>query len=395
MRDGFRVFDADTHFQPSVETIVPYLGPELRARVDELAQFKRPVKIGRAGQILEEPFRHWYRFPSKEGADGWGSRPARHLGEAGPRENESRRFQTFMGQRHPDVGAEDYDIPVRIKEMDEEGVDTELLVTSAFGGHDDPAVDAGLLDAHHRLLDDVCSAHPGRLTSMVNVSARLPVEDSVGIIKTWGPKPWAVSLKVELPMDYPIDHPDLLPIWAAAEEQGLCIVHHSFAAGYPGYRDLWDNPFVGRTASHPWAAMRAISSFMGAGLMDRFPDLHFAILESGFGWLPFWMKRMEDQVVYMGYVAEDLQHTMTEYMTDGRFYAAVVLHEGPEMVKMVSELMGDHVLMFSSDYPHAESRFPGSVDLMLGWDGIEPDLMPKLLWENAARCFRLAHKGFA
>ena len=25
MRDGFRVFDADTHFQPSVETIVPAL----------------------------------------------------------------------------------------------------------------------------------------------------------------------------------------------------------------------------------------------------------------------------------------------------------------------------------------------------------------------------------
>ncbi len=27
-------------------------------------------------------------------------------------------------------------------------------------------------------------------------------------------------------------------------------------------------------------------------------------------------------------------------------------------------LMGDHVLMFSSDYPHAESRFPNSVDLV-------------------------------
>ena len=191
-------------------------------------------------------------------------------------------------------------------------------------------------------------------------------------------------------MGFPIDHPDLLPIWATAEEQGLCVVHHSFSAGYPGYRDMWDNPFIGRTASHPWAAMRAIAAFMGAGLMDRFPELHFAILESGFGWLPFWMKRMEDQVIYMGYVAEDLQHTMTEYMTDGRFYAAVVLHEGPGMVRMVNELMGDHVLMFSSDYPHAESRFPNSVDLVTGWEGLTRESKQKMLWDNAATCFRLS-----
>ena len=30
-----------------------------------------------------------------------------------------------------------------------------------------------------------------------------------------------------------------------------------------------------------------------------------------------------------------------------------------------------------------------------GWDGIEADLTPKLLRENAARCFRLADKGLA
>ena len=73
-----------------------------------------------------------------------GGREPRHLGEAGPRVNESRRFQTFMGQRHPKVGAEDFDVAARVQEMDEEGVDTQLLVTSPFGGHDDPAVRAGL-----------------------------------------------------------------------------------------------------------------------------------------------------------------------------------------------------------------------------------------------------------
>jgi predicted TIM-barrel fold metal-dependent hydrolase len=96
---------------------------------------------------------------------------------------------------------------------------------------------------------------------------------------------------------------------------------------------------------------------------------------------------MEDQARYMGYVAEGLQHTMMEYTTGGRFFASIVLHEGGKMVRMVSDFLGDHLLMFSTDYPHPETRFPGSVDLALGWQDVNPDLMRKILWDNAVKAF--------
>ena len=112
-----------------------------------------------------------------------------------------------------------------------------------------------------------------------------------------------------------------------------------------------------------------------------------AVLESGFGWLPFWAKRMDDQVIYMGTVAEGLKRKPSEYMTSGQFFCSIVLHEGPEMVRMVSELLGDHILMFGSDYPHAESRFPESADKVIGWKGLSKPLMQKLLWDNPVRCF--------
>src|SRR5437667_15686 len=188
-------------------------------------------------------------------------------------------------------------------------------------------------------------------------------------------------------VDHPLDHPDLHPIWQAVDEAGLCFIHHSFSQGYPGYRDLWHNPFLGRSASHPWGAMRAMGAFFGAGLLDRYANLRFAVLESGFGWIPFWAARMEDQAHYMGFVADGLQHTMLEYTTGGRFFASIVLHEGGKMVKLVSEYLGEHLLMFSSDYPHAETRFPGSVDLALSWQEVNPDLMRKILWDNAVRAF--------
>ena len=45
--------------------------------------------------------------------------------------------------------------------------------------------------------------------------------------------------------------------------------------------------------------------------------------------------------------------------------------------------------MFGSDYPHAESRFPDSVDIAAGWKSLGDDSMRKLMWDNAARCFGL------
>jgi len=89
----------------------------------------------------------------------------------------------------------------------------------------------------------------------------------------------------------------------------------------------------------------------------------------------------------MGHVADDLQHKLSEYMTGGRFFAAIVLHEGEDMVHMVTDQLGDHVLMFGSDYPHAESRFPGSLDKVLAWESPTTDQMRKLLWDNPVRFF--------
>ena len=384
MRGGYRVWDVDTHFQPSAETIGEYLEPAYKARLAEFEQFKRPVKTGRAGQKLSEPYRHWYRFG--RGEEGWGQGKPRHLGEAGPREGEERRFQQFMGRIYPTVGVEDDLIDKRVEEMEQEGVDQQYLVCNSFGGHEEPDVDLAFMRALHTYLDEICARHPGRFTSNLQATAR-DIEGSVTEMRRWADAPWAVAVQLRLPIDYPIDHPDLEPIWAEANRQGLTVVHHSSSSGYPGERDLWSNPFIGRTASHPWGAMRTMAAVFGSGILDRHENLKLAILESGFGWIPFWAKRMEDQVHYMGYVAEDLQQSMWEYTTGGRFFAGIVLHEGEEMVRMVSDLCGDHMLMFSSDYPHAESRFPDSVDIVLGWDSLDADAKRKLFWDNAAQCF--------
>lgn len=382
MRHGYRIYDADTHVQPSVEALEPFFDAALRARAAEFESAKVPIKIGLAGEVREEPYEHFYRFGHGE---GWGGSSARHLGEAGPRLGGERKFQQFMGTRFPTRGGIDQ-AAIRLRDMDEEGVDVHMMVPSGANGHPDPAVELAFIQAGHRFLDAMCAADPHRLKSLIVVTARC-IDASVEEIKRWAGASWAVGIQPYLPLDFPLDHPDMDPIWKAAADANLGVVHHSFASGYPGYRDLWNNPFVGRTASHPWGAMRAVAAFFGAGIMDRYPTLRFGILESGFGWLPFWARRMDDQVTYMGYVGKDMKQLPSEAMVGGRFFTSIVLHEGEAMVKMVNDQLGDHLLMFGSDYPHAESRFPESVDKALAWQTLGEPARQKLMWDNAVRFF--------
>jgi hypothetical protein len=67
--------------------------------------------------------------------------------------------------------------------------------------------------------------------------------------------------------------------------------------------------------------MRFVAAFIGAGIMDRYPDLRVGILECGFGWLPLWAKRMDEQAGYVGGTAP-LKHKPSDYLTSeaARFY---------------------------------------------------------------------------
>ena len=383
MRQRFKIFDSDTHLSPNAETLEPYFDANMRKRLPEWENCKVPFRVGWAGEILEPPYRHRYQFTKRS---GWRQK-LRILGEAGPREQVERHHPKFMGSRFPTPGGADDNAEARIRDMDEEGVDVQLMLPGTPPASDDVEIEVGFIRANHRFTSDFCGKDPHRLKSLIVVSNKA-IDVSVEEIKTWASAPWVAGIYPHLDEGVPIDHPDLEPIWAAANEAGLCVAHHSFTEGYPGYRDLWDNPFIGRTASHPWGAMRAMTAFFGAGIMDRYPNIRYCVLESGFGWLPFWGARMDDQSEYISYaLPQNLAHKPGEYMTGGRFFASLVIHEGEKMAKMVTDLLGDGLLMYSSDYPHAESRFPGSTDQVLRWKSLGDEVMGKMLWDNATRCF--------
>jgi predicted TIM-barrel fold metal-dependent hydrolase len=378
MRNGFQVYDTDTHVMPAAEVLQHYVDPDFRSRLPELDIYLAPL-----GETAADGTpRRRYRIHTKT--------YRRILGQGGPHESFTGSQGSWKGTRMPRPGVQHDQALYRIQDMDDEGTDVHFLVPSGWTGVvglGDAALEVGLIRAYHRHMADFCSQYPERLKSMIVASTR-DVEAAVQAIHQWGTSKWAVA--VMLMVSRPVDHPDLEPIWRAAQAHDLAIVHHSSTWNppyFPGIDDMWENIFLGRMASHPWGAMRFVAAFIGAGILDRYPDLRVGILECGFGWLPFWARRMDEQATYVGGTAA-LKHAPSEYLTSGRFFCSIEMHEGEDMFNIVSQFLGDDVLMYASDYPHPECRFPGSVDHVLGWASVAPKTQKKLLWDNATRFYK-------
>jgi uncharacterized protein len=379
MRDGFRAYDADTHVNPSADVLDRYVDPAFRPRLAELA----PHKVASGQMVGGTPDTYQYRVQTKFFR--------RVLGTAGAHESFTGRGTHWRGSKQPRVGVQDDLAANRVADMDDEGTDTHFLVPTLWlsvVGLPDPDYEINLIRAYHRHAADFCGQFPTRLKTAIVASAR-NVPEAVREIEQWGTSKWAVAVIPALGPDMPVDHPDLEPIWQAAQEHDLAIVHHSNTWNppyFPAYRDVWDNIFLGRLASHPWGGMRFMAAFIGAGIMDRYPRLRMGTLECGFGWLPFWAKRMDEQAVYVGGTAP-LKHTPSEYIASGRYFCTIERHEGEDLFNYVTSVFGDDVLMWGSDYPHSECQFPDSVDNILKWS-MKPDTKRKLLWDNAARFYK-------
>lgn len=381
MRHGLKVYDADTHVNPAAEVLERYVDAGFRPRLQELEPYRTRAGGGIAGGTENL---HLYRVGTKF--------YRRILGQAEVDPSFTGRRSTWKGSKAPRPGTQDDQPGNRVADMDDEGADVHLLVPTVWPsvvGLDDVSLETGLIRAFHRYMADFCGAAPTRLKGMIVASTR-DVDAAVQEIRQWGTSTWAVAVTPLLSKGVPADHPDLEPIWQAAQAHDLAVVQHSFTWSppyFPGYQDLWDNIFLGRLASHPWGAMRFVGAFIGAGILDRYPQLRVGVLEGGFGWLPFWARRMDEQASYVGGTAV-LKHACSDYLTSGRFFCSIEMHEGEDMFNMVTRFLGDDVLMYASDYPHNECHFPDSIDHVSGWPSLKPETRRKLLWDNAARFYK-------
>ena len=279
-------------------------------------------------------------------------------------------------------------------DMDLEGRDIDVIIPGTWANGltslEDVTLAEGLYTAYHRYMREYCSQEPSRLKSLILVPAA-DIEWAVFEVKALTNESWVVGVTPILPEGMPVDHPALDPLWEVMNDTHLPLLHHSFtfeAPYFPGYRDLWGNIVVARTASHPWGAARLLSYLIVGRIFDRFPNLNAGAAEVGHGWLI----RLGEMINYVSGATPALEYKPIEYAQMGRFRCGAEPFEGPEMTKACIDLLGTEALMHHSDYPHGEAHFPDTAEMVIDWPfwkELGTEALQKHMAGNAEKLLRL------
>ena len=76
-----------------------------------------------------------------------------------------------------------------------------------------------------------------------------------------------------------------------------------------------------------------------------------------------------------------------EYVTSGSCYFATEPDE--KLLPAALETVGDDFILYASDYPHTDSKFPNSVKWIRGRDDVSEESKKKMLSQNGARFYGL------
>jgi predicted TIM-barrel fold metal-dependent hydrolase len=201
------------------------------------------------------------------------------------------------------------------------------------------------------------------------------------------------------------------PLWATLQELDLTLGFHPFLApDMPGaVRALGLNEYVAPGAqpnpssSDPNAetyGMRNIffSQALGnvfdmqltltwlicGGVLERFPKLRVALLEGNCAWAPWLLHRLDEHYEWVGWhEAKDLTMRPSEYFKRNCFLS---IEADEEPGRQYIEWFGDANLVFSTDYPHGDSKFPHAVDYFAKLP-ISEESQRRIVGENWSRLY--------
>jgi uncharacterized protein len=187
----------------------------------------------------------------------------------------------------------------------------------------------------------------------------------------------------------PWHHPAYAPIWAECEKLDVAVCFHGGGqnALRPDYSLEFDNMMMWHTFGQPIGIMAVTASLTSGGVLQRYPNLRVGLLEGNCGWAPWMLHRLDEHWEWVGAMdAPELEKAPSEYFRSN-CYLSIEADELP--AKFYVEWFGDDNLVFSTDYPHGDSKYPDSVTAFLELPGLTDESKKKILWDNWARLYNV------
>jgi predicted TIM-barrel fold metal-dependent hydrolase len=283
----------------------------------------------------------------------------------------------------------------QLEAMDTEGIDVAVVYPSrglfAQAIDDvDPAFAAAIARAYNDWLHDYCKPDPNRLLGAGMISphdVRDAVEEARRAVEDCGFR--AIFVRPNPVQDRNWHDAYFEPLWDELERLNVPLgFHEGFGPYLPQVGDRFgaDIQMV-HTACHPMEMMLAVISMIGGGVLERHPNLRVAFLEGNCSWVPFLLWRL-DEHYEVTFRRPDSKLTMkpSEYFKRQCF---VSVEADEDFVKQVIDYMGDDTIVFSTDWPHGDSKYPHAVESFMQLP-ISEESKRKILWDNCARYYQIA-----
>jgi aminocarboxymuconate-semialdehyde decarboxylase len=288
----------------------------------------------------------------------------------------------MIGQRTPTnipllVGTD------RLRQMDEQGIDVEVLSINPFWYSADRDLATKLIKSQNEKLAEFCGQYSDRFVGLATVALQHPdlavqqLEEGVKKLGLHG-----VSLG-DIVNGEELASPRFDPFWAKMQELDAPIFIHP--QGIPELRTrLQGNGVLTNVIGNPLGMTIALSHLIFEGTLDRFPKLKFCSAHGG-GFLPAYADRSDHGcLTFPEQCKGTLKKRPTEYLK--QMYFDSLIFSG-EALRHLIAVAGVTQIMLGTDFPYPWTTT--SVDHVLNTPGLSDADRIAILGGNAAKLFKV------
>jgi predicted TIM-barrel fold metal-dependent hydrolase len=356
--------------------------------------------------VIEHPNVWQDRLPAKykeagpkivrddEGRDVWMFEGRRYFnGGLGAVAGKPREEYGLDPVRYEDMRPGCFDPKARIEDMDLDGVHAQLcfptftgFAGSTFFNAEDKELATACVTAYNDwVIDEWCAAMPGRqiplalvpywdIDATVAEAERVAAKGAKGF--TFTELPHALGLP-----SFHTLHWD--PFLAVAEQAGMPLSLHFGSGGAPTVAP--EAPFTAAIALFGLNSQMCTVDLVNSRIFERFPHLKVALSEGGIGWMPYILERTdytwERHRYYTGMA--DAAHP-SEIFRNNIF--GCFIYDDAGLANL--DRIGEDNVMFESDYPHSDSNWPHTRDMLAkSLANIPDDVARKIAEDNARRVY--------
>jgi len=287
---------------------------------------------------------------------------------------------------------------LRLADMDRDGVDATVMYGPIVPLLiKDPELRRVCYRAYNEWLAEFCATAPERLVG----AGLIPIDDpkaaaeEVRHLRALGLR---TGMFLAARVDVPLWDEAWEPLWQAAADSAIPIGFHlggglrtvAFSgpkAGHPGNMGV-------RVSCSTLQMDEPLAAVIFSGALERHPGLKIVLAETGIGWLPYMLERMDD--TYDKFVdAEEFwrrQGGLALRMAPSAYFRRQVwaTFQTDEVGLRLLDRLGDDRVMWASDYPHADSTWPESRQAIeQGFKDVPAPSRRRILCDNARALYGL------